>query len=874
MGFCFRTIKLAKMKKLLILLLIGFCALPGVYGQNLIPPQNQGFEQVFTFGKNVEFVSGWWASEAAQDTLWQESLNTHSGNGALAAIPYGEEESAVDLLVQTTLDMSGLYNATCSFWAATEETGGDKSVLLFLTTSIDDGVTWSPLVQIGNGETFPNANTPYVQYLYPLHPGTNDQANVILRFVIRSGERRTPIAKLLIDDVYITDNEEDIFKPTVVSTTLLAADSIRVVFSEPMGASAATTTNYSITQGLNIEAIYLAPTQDSVTLKYSVPLEPNLIYTLGITNVADLTGNVMDNYETEVTYHVALGGLVITEIFYDNPPPEMNDQLEFIELYNASTEPISLEGLQLKEAIFSGPLPAHVMQPGEYWIMTMDNSDFESTFGFAANYDWMASNLANEGDYLALYPAIEHAPYTLDSVRYGISAPWPTEGAGTGASIELINAFLDNSIGSNWVGATEVSGTFNGYTIYATPGRGPTGASVPSVDLGPNGNRCGLTQLILDAGNPGSKYLWSTGEETQTISITQSGTYSVIVNNGIGAATDEIEVAFVPAISAQGTIPGSVCGFTAANFAANSSDATQWLWDFGDGEISTEQNPEHTYTSSGNYTVELKVSNSFGCSDSFSSEIEVLSNTVDWTLPLLICQNTEASFENNNTNAESWSWDFGDGSTSLTQNAKHTFASEGPRNVKLTVTNSLGCTNTLMQEVQVNPNRVEWTLPAEPICTFTGLNFADNSPSGTDWTWEFGDGGSSTQQNPNHIYSQPGVFQVKLTVTNTFGCTSTAMENFSIGICVGTEDPLAASQRMIYPNPSNGLIYVKLEWGGYQYGQLQVINETGKVLLTENLRKEGGEDYQLDVSPLTNGLYLVRIQVGNEVTTRKLVVRK
>lgn len=131
---------------------------------------------------------------------------------------------------------------------------------------------------------------------------------------------------------------------------------------------------------------------------------------------------------------------------------------------------------------------------------------------------------------------------------------------------------------------------------------------------------------------------------------------------------------------------------------------------------------------------------------------------------------TDLSTENPIT----WSWDFGDGNTSTSQNPSNTYASAGLYEVSLTATNSDG------SDTEVKTDYIEVSAPIAPSAEFTVSNtnpsagttvqFTDlslNNPS--TWSWNFGDGNTSTLQNPTHAYASPGAFTVSLTVTNAFG---------------------------------------------------------------------------------------------------------
>ncbi|MBU8869269.1 MAG: S8 family serine peptidase [Gemmatimonadales bacterium] len=122
----------------------------------------------------------------------------------------------------------------------------------------------------------------------------------------------------------------------------------------------------------------------------------------------------------------------------------------------------------------------------------------------------------------------------------------------------------------------------------------------------------------------------------------------------------------------------------------------------------------------------------------------------------------------------SWSWTFGDGGTSTAQNPSYIYTSAGTYTVSMTATNSVG------SDVETKTGYITVTAPAAPVAAFTGaptsgtypLNvvFTDQSTgSPTSWSWTFGDGGTSTAQNPSYIYTAVGTYTVSLTATSAYG---------------------------------------------------------------------------------------------------------
>ncbi len=142
------------------------------------------------------------------------------------------------------------------------------------------------------------------------------------------------------------------------------------------------------------------------------------------------------------------------------------------------------------------------------------------------------------------------------------------------------------------------------------------------------------------------------------------------------------------------------------------------------------------------------------------------------------CSPIVVNFQDQSTgNPTAWVWDFGNGATSSKQNPSTTYFANGTYTVKLTASNA-GSSNTVTKTAYITvyleplPN---FTVNRRSGCTPTKIQFNDasSSPAGTQivgWKWDFGDGGSSSQENPQYIYKTPGSYTVTLTITNDKGC--------------------------------------------------------------------------------------------------------
>lgn len=215
---------------------------------------------------------------------------------------------------------------------------------------------------------------------------------------------------------------------------------------------------------------------------------------------------------------------------------------------------------------------------------------------------------------------------------------------------------------------------------------------------------------------------------------------------------------------------------------------TNWLWDFGDGDTSALQNPQHIYTGAGNYNVSLQVKNSKGCvfSDTRLNYVK-LNNGVKADFNVANSGNcrppTPITFSNNSTGtgALSYQWIFGDGGSSTQANPTHTYTTAGTYTVKLIVRNNTGCVDSMVKTnaVIIGTVDADFSSPAI-VCAgtpFSLLNSSTPAPSGA--SWDFGDGTSSSAISPVKIYANAGSYTIKL--VSSFGaCKDSITRNIQV----------------------------------------------------------------------------------------------
>jgi gliding motility-associated-like protein len=248
-------------------------------------------------------------------------------------------------------------------------------------------------------------------------------------------------------------------------------------------------------------------------------------------------------------------------------------------------------------------------------------------------------------------------------------------------------------------------------------------------------------------------------------------------------------------ISANGnltdfTFTDTVCINTVVNFTNISSpNPNSSSWDYGDGSPVDVgiKNGQHTYTIPGKHTVLL--TNTFaGCNGFISHDIYVVNPPVaSFTgVNMISCKPPlTTTFTNTSTGASSWVWDFGDGTTSNLQNPPpHTYTVYFDYTVRLTALSASGCSTAAQQVVHVDKPTVGINgMPAYGCApyTFTPTASVSAIDGVASYSWDFGNGNTSTSATPPAQTYPAGLFTVTLTITTTGGCTATASGTVKVG---------------------------------------------------------------------------------------------
>ncbi len=389
----------------------------------------------------------------------------------------------------------------------------------------------------------------------------------------------------------------------------------------------------------------------------------------------------------------------------------------------------------------------------------------------------------------------------------------------------------------------------------------------------------------------------------------EPGTYLVclIITDSEGCVSDVCHE-----VTVQGETSGCHAIFTwdlnpgtnNVNFFSHSTsehDIISYHWTFGDGQDSNDQNPFHEYAEPGVYVVCLRIEDNTGCVSEICHEVTVgepqegCHAQFTWEQ---IPGTLQIQFHNTSTSENDFvsiTWHFGDGHEGDGQNPIHTYLEPGTYQVCLVVVDSEGCVSEECHQVTVG----------EPECnaTFTfeiegGTVFFNNNSTGgtqhTTWLWQFGDGGTSTEENPQHEYNQSGVYTVCLIMTDTTnGCVDDycITEVFELGFepiifddyPPGVRDAVSesgtkpsVSKSVRFNNPVDQTIFLDYVTEEKGVVQIEIYNLYGLRLSNDRIDEvqKGAHQHAIDVSHLQPGIYLLSVMMNGERRTMSVTISR
>lgn len=357
-------------------------------------------------------------------------------------------------------------------------------------------------------------------------------------------------------------------------------------------------------------------------------------------------------------------------------------------------------------------------------------------------------------------------------------------------------------------------------TIFSVTGNGftPSGSVIQRLQQ-PDGNMISITPNI--SADKAGNIIWNFTPKCD-VKIGLSKLW--LIDNKSGIISNSVELNIVSnedcsgvfkadfyASAIIGQVPLKVKFTDKSLIDPKKGNPTTWTWNFGDGNTSSKQNPEHTFNTSGTCTVSMMASNVM------VSDWEIKTGLINVAPSATPTAQFKASHfigiapmkvkftDISEDNPESWTWDFGDGKVSNLQNPDHTYNESGFYTVTFTANNLIGA------DTVEKINLINVMSDGEPIAMFTCEPYTGFSPltcnftnlsSGNigDWEWDFGDGETSELENPSHTYKEPGIFTVNLTVK---GPNGTSNETNTIDVMDGLNSSVNIIAELV-GNPRNG----------------------------------------------------------------------
>lgn len=396
---------------------------------------------------------------------------------------------------------------------------------------------------------------------------------------------------------------------------------------------------------------------------------------------------------------------------------------------------------------------------------------------------------------------------------------------------------------------------------------------LPQPNLGADSSYCDLHQL--DAGL-GISYIWNTGDTTQQLSVSQSGSYSVVVTSDdacIGSDTILLIINTSPTLNLGSDI--DTCN--AYNIPLSSNGFASYLWSTGDTT---------SYTSidqSGTYWLRVTGQNKCSAYDSIDVNIQYL-NIINISDTIFICSE-DSVLVNPNIDDASINWS---GPQGYNQTSDSIFISNaGTYYVEATV---LTCIERDTFEAAISlKSMYPQFLSSSNVLTFDSVKFIELShPDPIHFSWNFDDGTTDTIADPIHIFYMKGTYNVRLLAENSECYASISKPilvteiskprlNGGNPIEIRINKPevpkfVEILNSNLYPNPNNGIFTLDVELSKESNIQIAVFDILGNIIYFKDYNNQAKIHELFNLNSLSNGYYFLSIRTINEMRTFKIGV--
>lgn len=376
----------------------------------------------------------------------------------------------------------------------------------------------------------------------------------------------------------------------------------------------------------------------------------------------------------------------------------------------------------------------------------------------------------------------------------------------------------------------------------------------PFIDLGMDRTFC--DSIRLNAGSPNAIHQWSTGDTTQRITVNNSGTFSVTVIDSSGCQnTDTVTLTQATGVSFDLGPDPVLCGGNPV-FLDMGVPNVSYRWSNGDTTQTT------TVNFPGRIIARLITGQ--GCETRDTVFVRRSTLSVDLGPDQTICDGDSVLLAAG-PGADSYLWSSGQTTRNIIVTQNSTYS--------VTMADSLGCEVSDTVVINVNPSPTPaFTVGGSPVLDST-ITFTDQSSTGVnDWLWNFGDGNTSTDPNPTHVYASTGDFDVCLTVDDGT-CARTTCQTLTINLPTNIEGHYPGLAMRAYPNPARDYLQMELELPTQALVSVSVRDLQGRELQRQNWGTGLRFDRRIKLTTLPAGLYIVTVNIDHQPLYLKLRVQ-
>lgn len=406
---------------------------------------------------------------------------------------------------------------------------------------------------------------------------------------------------------------------------------------------------------------------------------------------------------------------------------------------------------------------------------------------------------------------------------------------------------------------------------------------IPVANAGTDKTVCyGNTVQIGAASQAGFSYNWSSSvgnfssSQSDPIVKPLQSTYFILTKiiNATGCFDTDtvlVSIAFPPSATISGGT--TACQGQELQYVGASVNGNTYAWTINGGQIVSGQNTNTVsvrWNNSGGGTVTLEQTNQANCKDTITYNVQVVKNPIAHFGINEVCLGGSTIFTDSSSDANTYSWNFGNGKTSGQKNPIHTFDSAKTYQVRLIVYGANNCSDTLIRPAQVHPIPIadfDFSKTGGLTYSFTDMSTIA-SGNVTEWNWNFGDGNVSSVQNPTHVYDYSLLgqsFNVQLCAKSAYGCSSC----FNKVLTVTSINPLDKDQLVkLYPNPGTGIFHLD---GEEIIHSVELISSLGQTI---RIWEANDHVMTMDLNDLAEGVYTLKILMDGRYVYLSIVIQR